>query len=592
MLRLAARGVRGEPARRSGRSCTASAGSRASTRPSSAPSPSRTSSRRRHAGLYRAPRPDQGRVDAGAVPPRYHDCALLVPPRGLRPARDFEAARAAGVRGACAGRSGRPGDRRRGRRGRLAGGARSPPRAGRFVCVCGPAAGPALARSRARRGGDPRRSALDRDGARAVAHRPTVGWAAAPGVRGASERGQVARAPRRPRSPGRGSRATPRSRIVTARCGPRARSRSRISCLGAAVTRPAARGGRCRKREVADVTRVSLEYPALRARPHDRHADRHASRWEVPWLARRPEVAAARRESGRRLAAVGHRRRWSASVIADGRYATAVGPQSGAGMGCRLRARRGAGASSARARGGSSAGAATRSRAPADRSTRTSCPADVIGLGYVEQAPLPLLDALERRRTDGRPARCWSARSTTRLHATTAMIERLGFIEGCPLNPRVREPAGVPWGLVSIGRITDRVRWRHLYPGAPNGRRGDEVVALGSAWAHPLPDGVELRRSPDGWLVSELAPRQRPARPELAGIGRWVAAPHAWAGRPRAWAARASLSRLKAIGRHTRRAARRRPRRTGSCSATCAGRPHRAGCRCTAAGTPSSTTST
>ena len=119
----------------------------------------------------------------------------------------------------------------------------------------------------------------------------------------------------------------------------------------------------------------------------------------------------------------------------------------------------------------------------------------------------------------------------------------------------MREPAGVPWGLVSIGRITDRVRWRHLYPGAPNGRRGDEVVALGSAWAHPLPDGVELRRSPDGWLVSELAPRQRPARPELAGIGRWVAAPHAWAGRPRAWAARASLSRLKAIGRHTRRAA-------------------------------------
>jgi hypothetical protein len=168
-------------------------------------------------------------------------------------------------------------------------------------------------------------------------------------------------------------------------------------------------------------------------------------------------------------------------------------------------------------------------------------------LGYIETAPLPMLDALELRRDPWSGGLTLVAGAADPLYEVSEPVGHLGFIESYPLNPR--EAPGLPVNrlLMPLRRWADERGWRHRY--AAGGERREGAVVLGCV--APCGTGgeelVNLGLLPDGRLATALL---RPPRRAMLPIGaalRWSAAPVGWAGGPRMWALRASANRLRHV---------------------------------------------
>jgi hypothetical protein len=172
-------------------------------------------------------------------------------------------------------------------------------------------------------------------------------------------------------------------------------------------------------------------------------------------------------------------------------------------------------------------------------------------LGYVEQAPLPMLDVLELRRDPDSKQSVLVAGPYDPLYESTIPVRVLGFVESYPINPRVVACPSVDWAIGTLVRTVDPERWRHDYH--VTSEQGDgHGVALGGLWLRPGPGFVPLRRE-DGRLATSLVAR-RTGGPNWTARLRWTAAPLAWAEwRPRAWAVRASAGRLRALARERSR---------------------------------------
>jgi hypothetical protein len=168
-------------------------------------------------------------------------------------------------------------------------------------------------------------------------------------------------------------------------------------------------------------------------------------------------------------------------------------------------------------------------------------------LGHVEQAPLPMLDALELRVDPLSESQVLVAGPSDPLYACATPIGTLGYVESYPINPRTATDRPVDWALSKLVRSVDDSRWRHVYRLADDAT--DELVTLGALWQRPGPGFVALLQDADGWLSSELLPQRR-TRPSLGSLARWIAAPLGWTERrPRIWAARASAGRVQALAR-------------------------------------------
>jgi hypothetical protein len=166
------------------------------------------------------------------------------------------------------------------------------------------------------------------------------------------------------------------------------------------------------------------------------------------------------------------------------------------------------------------------------------------GLGYVEDAPLPMLDFLELRRHSASGENILVAGVDDPLYETTLPVAALGFIESYPIQPRRPPDMQVEWNLVSLFRTADHGRWRHRYS------LEDDIVAgtvsLGGLWGRPGGGFVPLYRDSKGWLISDLV-RPSHVRPPVRAQLVWAGAPLKWAGRrPRMWAARATGGRIRA----------------------------------------------
>ena len=167
-------------------------------------------------------------------------------------------------------------------------------------------------------------------------------------------------------------------------------------------------------------------------------------------------------------------------------------------------------------------------------------------LGYMDSAPLPMLDSLELRRDPATGAEVLVAGASDPLYNTAGEGRILGFVEGFPIQPRLPPDRRVARGTQLLLRSADELRWRHRYGGASQRDQGD--VVLGGLWTQAGPPFVALYRTAGGWLGSELLPEPKPARPRLAARARWVAAPLGWTQRrPRVWALRASASRARRL---------------------------------------------
>jgi hypothetical protein len=171
---------------------------------------------------------------------------------------------------------------------------------------------------------------------------------------------------------------------------------------------------------------------------------------------------------------------------------------------------------------------------------------DYEGLGYVEEAPLPMLDALELRRDAASREHVLVAGVDDPLYSTAAPVAVIGFIEGYPILPRHPPHQAIDWSIATLLRQSDPVRWLHHYRVSEKQVPG--AVSLGGLWTRPGSAFVALHLHEDGLLTSELLPVPPPRTSPLNARLRWAAAPLTWQRRPRAWAARAAASRLKTLG--------------------------------------------
>lgn len=164
-------------------------------------------------------------------------------------------------------------------------------------------------------------------------------------------------------------------------------------------------------------------------------------------------------------------------------------------------------------------------------------------LGFVEQAPLPLLDVLERKRLPATGREVLVAGVDDPLRDTTEPLGVLGWIESFPIQPRrIPEPKAL-WGLEPLVRIPDRGRWRHAYA-VGSDRTAPESVALGGVLRSGGPGFVALSQDSDGRLTAESL-EQAPAGARLRDVARWTGAPLTWQRRLSAAALRASASRAR-----------------------------------------------
>lgn len=178
------------------------------------------------------------------------------------------------------------------------------------------------------------------------------------------------------------------------------------------------------------------------------------------------------------------------------------------------------------------------------------------GLGYVEEAPLPMLDVLELRSDSTSGENTLVAGVDDPLYDTTVPVAALGFIESYPIQPRDPPDRQVEWNLVSLFRSADHGRWRHRYSLEDDGTPG--TVCLGGLWGLAGGGFVPLYRDSKGQLISELIP-QSLVRPSGRAQLIWAGAPLKWAGaRPRMWAARATGGRIRAVMFEARRKSRDR----------------------------------
>jgi hypothetical protein len=171
---------------------------------------------------------------------------------------------------------------------------------------------------------------------------------------------------------------------------------------------------------------------------------------------------------------------------------------------------------------------------------------DFEGLGYVEEAALPMLDVLELRLDTASGEQVLVAGPEDPLFYTATAIETLGFIEGYPINPRRAPKREIDWGIGTLRRRADPVHWRHSYE--LTDERTAESVALGGLWTRAAEGLMSIRLDRDGHLSSDLLPPSSIYSHRLRSQLRWAAAPLSWPeGRPRTWAARAVAARAKRL---------------------------------------------
>jgi hypothetical protein len=168
------------------------------------------------------------------------------------------------------------------------------------------------------------------------------------------------------------------------------------------------------------------------------------------------------------------------------------------------------------------------------------------GLGYVEEAPFPMLDILELRRDPVNEEEILVAGVEDPLYDTAIPISSLGFIESYPINPRDAPHDQIDWGVTTLLRSADPVHWRHHYHVGQE--RASQSVALGGLWVRPSKNLTALYLSSNGRLTSDLVPKMSASGLRLRAKLRWAAAPLNWPeGRPRSWAARAAANRARML---------------------------------------------
>ncbi len=149
-------------------------------------------------------------------------------------------------------------------------------------------------------------------------------------------------------------------------------------------------------------------------------------------------------------------------------------------------------------------------------------------LGFVEQAPLPLFDALQAARVRRTGQRVLISGPGDPINELVEDVTFIGYIEPFPIHPRRPPHAEVTHGVLALIRNIDLVSRCHRYR-ASDVPLGENGQSLGMMFAEPMGDSVPLFIDEEGGVSSPLW-RLPSGRPALRTAMRWTAAPIAWKG--------------------------------------------------------------
>ncbi|HEY1854808.1 MAG TPA: glycosyltransferase [Solirubrobacterales bacterium] len=152
-------------------------------------------------------------------------------------------------------------------------------------------------------------------------------------------------------------------------------------------------------------------------------------------------------------------------------------------------------------------------------------PGGAIELGYLEEAPLPGLDAiaLAVHRVSGQ--HILVSIPGDPIAGSFDVIEHLGFADPFPLRPRSTPARGRPRGLVGLTKAVDGAKRRYRY-GIGSKPAGELVAELGALAETGLQGAIPA------WIVNGylITGRYRPPirKPSALAAQRWVIEPAAW----------------------------------------------------------------
>jgi glycosyltransferase involved in cell wall biosynthesis len=145
-------------------------------------------------------------------------------------------------------------------------------------------------------------------------------------------------------------------------------------------------------------------------------------------------------------------------------------------------------------------------------------------LGYLEEAPLPLFDAVALARVRPSGEHVLISGEDDGLRGEVDVLQHLGYIEPIPIHPRQPPDAQRIFGVLGLVRAVGPDRHTYGLGEVPHGER---VGELGSLLLEPQIDTVPVWRTASGALRT---PDHNPQRPgvDARTAARWALAPLAW----------------------------------------------------------------
>ncbi len=147
-------------------------------------------------------------------------------------------------------------------------------------------------------------------------------------------------------------------------------------------------------------------------------------------------------------------------------------------------------------------------------------------LGFIEQAPLPLLQELRLGRHAGTGQQVLSAGPADPLGGALEEAATVGFIEPYPMQPPAPGHIEVSYGLVGLVRTVDLHARRHRY-GAARIPPGVLAGELGALFGEPTGDCDPLWIDDQGRVFAARHVLSN-GRPSIATALRWTGAPLTW----------------------------------------------------------------